>query len=73
MLKIFYHSQWQIAIINAEHLKGNKAELTIDNLSGELIYQTTSNIYNGFFTLDLSMQTFPDGMYIVTLQTDKKN
>ena len=72
MLKIFHHSHWQIAFTNAERLKGNKAELTLYNLSGELIYQTTSTIYNEYCTLDLNMQTFPDGMYIVTLQTDKE-
>ena len=72
MLKIFYHSNGQIAFTNAEHLNGNKAELTIYNLSGELIYPTTNTRYNGDCTLDLNIQSFPDGKYIVTLQTHKE-
>ena len=71
-LKVFYHPEWQIAFINAEHLKGNKAELTLYKLSGEQIYKTSSNIYNGYFTFDLNMKPFSSGMYIVNLQTEKE-
>ena len=53
-------------------LTGSKATLTLYSLSGESVYQTTSNIYNGYFTLDLDMQHYPNGMYIISLITEKE-
>ncbi len=69
-LSVFYHNDWKIAFINAEHLKGSKAELVLYDLSGKAIYKATGNIYNGYFTFDLIMSDYPDGLYIVALQNN---
>ena len=53
-------------------LTGSQATLTLYSLSGESVYQTTSNIYNSYFTLDLDMQHYPNGMDIISLITEKE-
>ncbi len=71
-LTIFYHLSWQIGFINAKHLKGKKVLLSVYNITGQLIFQSSKNIYDGYFTYDLEMQPFANGLYIVKLQSEKE-
>jgi hypothetical protein len=70
-LFIYYDSGWQTAFINAKDLKGRNYSLSVFDLTGREVYKeegTTSSYY----TKDLNCSTFANGMYIVTLQTEKE-
>ena len=71
-LTIFYHASWKTAFINAKQLKGKIANLSVYNITGQLIFQSSKNIYDGYFTFDLDMQPFADGLYIVNLQSERE-
>ncbi len=71
-LKIFYHQQWDIAFINADKLKGKKYAFTVFDITGKLIFKEEGNLTSQYFTKDLSMQSFAQGVYIVKLQTEKE-
>ncbi len=71
-LKIFYHSGWDIASINADKLTGRKYTLSLFDITGKLIFREEGNLNSQYFTKDLSMQSFGQGVYIATLETDKE-
>lgn len=71
-LKIFYHSSWQIAFVNASGLSGKNLQLLVLDLSGKMVYNEISEARNGFFTKDLSMNGLASGMYLITLITEKE-
>jgi hypothetical protein len=71
-LKIFYHPQWDVAFINADKLTGRKYTLSLFDITGKLIFREQGNLNSQYFTKDLGMSNFSNGMYIVTLETDKE-
>jgi hypothetical protein len=70
-LFVYYHSGWQIAFINAKDLKGKNYSLSVFDLTGREVYWEDGKA-NRYFTKDLNCAEFANGMYIVTLQTDKE-
>jgi hypothetical protein len=70
-LFIFYHPTWHIAFINAKDLKGKSYVLSVFDLMGKEIYREEDKV-DKYFTKDLNCSEFANGMYIVTLQTEKE-
>ncbi len=68
----FYHHDWQIVFINAQGLEGRKYILNVVNILGHLIYKEEGNLDSHYYTHDLSMQGLADGVYIISLVTDKE-
>lgn len=72
ILKVFYHESWGIAFINADKLKGKQYSFKLYDTSGRELYSEMGNLSIPYFTKDLSMQPFTQGVYIAVLQTDKE-
>lgn len=70
-LKIFYHSDWQTAFINAEGLKGENYSLNIFNIEGKSIFNEQGKLSAQYFIKDLPCN-FASGSYIVSLATEKE-
>jgi hypothetical protein len=71
-LFVFYDREWQKAFINAKGLTGKNYYLQVIDISGKIVYQQKGSTLNCFFTKDLTMQSFANGMYIISLQTEKE-
>lgn len=71
-LKVFYHESWGIAFINADKLKGKQYSFRLYDTSGRELYSEKGNLSIPYFSKDLSMQPFMQGVYIAVLQTDKE-
>ena len=71
-LFVFYDREWQKAFINAKGLTGKNYYLQVIDISGKIVYQQKGATLNSFFTKDLTMQSFANGMYIISLQTEKE-
>ena len=71
-LNLFYHYSWQTLFINANHLKGKEITLQIVDLSGRMVYTSKSTTAPPYFTKQVPMSGWSDGLYIVSLSTDKE-
>jgi hypothetical protein len=70
-LFVFYHSGWQIAFINAKDLKGKSYSLSVFDLMGKEVYREEGKA-DRYFTKDLNCAEFANGIYIVSLQTERE-
>ncbi len=57
--------------VNAMNMNGSKATLNIYNSVGELIGSRNLNIYGGYATQDIYIETLPAGIYIVRLEGER--
>ncbi len=76
-LYVFYHGGWQVAFINAEGLRGKNYLLSVFDLTGREVYKQEGLLVppsggRGYYTKDLNCAEFANGMYIVTLRTDRE-
>jgi hypothetical protein len=71
-ITVFYDDSWQTAFINAKGLKGKKYTFELYNINGQLLQQQQSNLDSEYYTNNLSMVGFSDGLYVVKLKTDKE-
>ncbi len=77
-LFVFYHSVWQKLFINAKNIKGKNAVLQIFDITGKLIYTSAQQhplglrVSGGYATVDVNCTSISQGMYIVTLQTERE-
>jgi hypothetical protein len=78
-LKVFYHSGWQKAFVNAQGLKGKTYLLRMYDTLGNLLFKEEGNAStslsmtnDGYFTKDLNCAAFSNGMYILSLQTERE-
>jgi hypothetical protein len=70
-LKLFYHSGWQTAFINANGLQGKNYSLTIFDITGKQLFSEKGRLFSEYFTKDLHFN-FANGIYIVSLATEKE-
>jgi len=71
-LFVYYDTQWQIAFINANKLKGKSYSLTIYDVTGRVIFNETGKLDADTYTLNLDMSNYESGMYLISLTTDKE-
>ena len=72
-LFVFYHSGWQKAFINTQHLKGKKCLMEVFDLNGKKVFENSKQaIASGYYTYDLDCSSFASGLYFVRLQTEKE-
>ena len=71
-LNVFYHKAWEKAFINASNLKGKTGKLLVYDMQGKVIYSEPLRIQHGYYTKDLSMTGFSNGMYLIKIQTEKE-
>jgi WD40 repeat protein len=71
-LNVFYHKAWEKAFINASNLKGKTGKLLVYDMQGKVIYSEPLRIQHGYYTKDLSMAGFSNGMYLIKIQTEKE-
>ncbi|MBK9422819.1 MAG: T9SS type A sorting domain-containing protein [Bacteroidetes bacterium] len=71
-LNVFYHTAWEKAFINASNLKGKTGKLLVYDMQGKVVHSESLRILNGYYTRDLSMAGYANGMYLVTIQTEKE-
>lgn len=69
---MFYHSGWQKVFINAKGLKGRTYTLQVFDVIGKLIFTEHGKLDSEYYTRDLPVQNFSNGLYIVSLQTEKE-
>ncbi|MBL7913940.1 MAG: T9SS type A sorting domain-containing protein [Bacteroidia bacterium] len=71
-LHVYYHPAWEKAFINASNLKGKTGKLLVYDMQGKVVHSEPLRIQNGYYTMDLSMAGYANGMYLVTIQTEKE-
>jgi hypothetical protein len=69
---VYYDTQWQTSFINAKGLKGKKYSLTVYDITGKAILNQNGNLTNEYFTYNLPMEYLANGVYIVSLVTEKE-
>ena len=69
-LHVYYHSDWDKAFINASNLKGKTGKLMVYDMQGKVVHSEPLRIQNGYYTKDLSMTGYTNGMYLVTIETE---
>ena len=58
---------------NAEQVRGRTAHITIQNAMGALVFKKELPVLNGgYVTLPIAVSGFINGIYIITLHTDKE-
>ncbi len=72
VLNVFYHTAWEKAFINASNLRGKTGKLLVYDMQGKVVHSEPLQIQNGFYTRDLSMIGYAEGMYLITIQTEKE-
>ncbi|MBK9423874.1 MAG: T9SS type A sorting domain-containing protein [Bacteroidetes bacterium] len=71
-LHVYYHPAWEKAFINASNIKGKTGKLLVYDVQGKVVYSEPIRIQNGYYTKDLSMAGYGNGMYLITIQTEKE-
>ena len=71
-LKIYYHSSWEVAYINAQQLKGRTYLLSVFDVSGKRIFSESGKLNSPYYTKSLNCQGFAAGVYLVTLETEQE-
>jgi hypothetical protein len=69
---VYYDTQWQTTFINAKGLKGKKYHLTVYDITGKAILNQNGNLTNEYYTYNLPMEYLANGVYIVSLVTEKE-
>jgi Secretion system C-terminal sorting domain len=68
----FYHNTWKKLFINANSLRGKNCLLQIFDLNGKHIFSTAGKTQPPYFTQDIDLAGWSDGLYIVKLTTEKE-
>lgn len=68
----YYDKDWNTAFINAKNLQGINVELQVFDISGKLLLKEKSNSLSGYFTKDFPMTGLADGLYVISLQTERE-
>ena len=71
-LSLFYHTEWQIAFVNAKGLKGKQYKLEIFNVAGQLVLEENGKLDTEYYTSDVALTAVGNGVYIVRLSTEKE-
>ena len=76
-LFVYYNPEWKIAFINANKLKGNNYHLILYDITGREIFHESGTLDSSpnktrDFTRDLQMNGYADGMYLISLFTEKE-
>lgn len=71
-LYVWYNSGWQTAFINVQHLKGKNYVLLVFDVMGRNVFSENGNLSSQYYTKNLSCAEFANGMYIVSLTTEKE-
>jgi hypothetical protein len=71
-ITVYYDINWQIAFLNAKGLRGKKFTFELYNINGQLIQQQQGVLDSEYYTNNLSMGGYSDGVYIVKLMTDQE-
>jgi hypothetical protein len=69
---VFHHTGWQKLFINAHNLRGKKYVLRLYSLLGSMIYEEEGNLQPPYFTREVDTGKFAQGLFIVSLITDKE-
>ena len=80
IINVTYIPTWGKLFVNAEKLKGPNAVLTIYDAAGKQVYTTARRLSplgaggstGGYFTHEVNCSAFFNGMYILSLQTEKE-
>jgi hypothetical protein len=71
-LNVFYHTAWEKAFINASNIKGKTGKLLVYDMQGKTVHSEPLKILNGYYTRDLSMIGWADGVYLVVVETEQE-
>jgi hypothetical protein len=69
---VYYEKDWKKAFINAKDLQGKNYVLNVIDMNGKIIYSQQGQPMGSYFTKDLAMESFSDGVYLIILQTEKE-
>ncbi|MEO8150672.1 MAG: T9SS type A sorting domain-containing protein [Bacteroidia bacterium] len=71
-IKILSNPVSGLLTIVAQHLKGKTYTLTVTDIIGRQVFKEKGGLHPPYFTKDLDCRGFANGMYIVTLTTNKE-
>jgi hypothetical protein len=69
-LNLFFDTYLQNLFINASGSSNQKCQLMIFDITGKIMFSDAAILINGYYTKDLAISHFSNGVYTVTLQTD---
>ena len=72
VLNLSYQAAWQSVIVNASRLKGSKVKIYLTDISGRILLVEEGKTTGGYFTKNISIDSFAAGVYIVTIVTEKE-
>ena len=59
--------------VNAAELKGKKGMLRLLDIEGRIVFEKPAEVIaGGYYTTEIYMQNFSEGVYIVNLVTEKE-
>ncbi len=59
--------------VNAAQLKGKKGLLRLFDIEGRIVFEKPADVVaGGYYTTEIYMQDFSEGVYIVNLVTDRE-
>ncbi|MBL7925234.1 MAG: hypothetical protein JNL88_13620 [Bacteroidia bacterium] len=69
----WYNREWDLVHVNATGLKGRTGRLRLFDLEGRLVYEKKIEVIpGGYVTTEIGMQGLANGLYIVSLVTEKE-
>jgi len=71
-LFVTYIAAWQKLFVNAQNIKGNNCVLQISDINGRIVFSSEKKSAPPYFTQDVNCAAFANGMYIVSLRTEKE-
>ena len=67
-----YSSDWQTLFINAKNITGKNCNITIYDQTGKLVYASSKQTISSYFTSQINMSNYSNGLYILILQTESE-
>ncbi|MBL7923798.1 MAG: T9SS type A sorting domain-containing protein, partial [Bacteroidia bacterium] len=69
----WYNREWDLVHVNATGLKGRTGRLRLFDLEGRLVYEKKIEVIpGGYVTTEIGMQGLANGLYMVSLQSEKE-
>ncbi len=72
-IQAWYNHEWNMIHVNAAQLKGKKGVLRLLDIEGRIVFEKPADVVaGGYYTTEIYMQDFSEGVYIVNLVTDRE-
>jgi hypothetical protein len=72
-MQAWYNHEWDMIHVNASKLQGKKGVLRLFDMEGRVVFEKQAEIISGgYFTTEINMSGLANGVYMVSLVTEKE-